>query len=313
MSCAFITNKSLCSDRGCLIDIPALGSPPFLPEDTVVRAGTSCQRLHRHDLLPLHRAISLGNVEQIAMLCELNISVNERDPVELLTPMNYAVRCFLKKPNLVAPIVKILLSHPCIQPDIPDKDNKTPLMYACLRENVVLARELLLSNKVNINAVGGLYNETVLFMVVHEYFGNRSILDLLLKRIDLDVNLGNCFGETPLYKAITKGDTQTACSLIAHPNTYINLKIDGKTFLDLAYLLEDHVAVKCIFDSYEQSKRAAFVVLMAGHPRAGAKSPARFFPVKFLKNTAFFVLRSKPVAPRVQKKHDILSRFCCSQ
>lgn len=268
------------------------------------------QRKHQHDKLPLHRAVIGKNIPEISRLCSLNVDPNIRDAVDKKTPLCWAMQhvgyMSDRETDQIVRIIKILLAHPAINPNIPDSEG-TPLMIACEqlwnKKNFSVLKALLASKKVNVNTRFGYYCETPLYRVVGaSSFIDRTILQLLLGRADINPSIPTIHGITPLHRTIQRGDTKAACMLIAHPNTQFNVKLkgqlhekfEGMTPIELARSLDNKQVVQHILDAYEQSKKAAIMVLMAHHNRAGVHCIARIISTQTLKALANFVLKAKP-------------------
>lgn len=275
---------------------------------------------HQHDNLPLHRAVMNDNVHEVAELCALNRDLNVQDAVDKRTPLCIAVV------NDSVDIVKILLAQAHVDPNIPDKE-KTPLMHAF--ENAwsdndhEMVKVLLSSSKLNINAIAHYSGNTVLGQMITGYSPLDMIgLSLLLKRLDLNTNVLDYWGNLLLYEEINQGRAELACMLIAHPNTRLDWrvksgrckKIYGMTAIEIAYLRGNKRVVKYILDVYEQSKRAAIMLLMAHHERVGTRSPAAIIPFPILKELAAgFIVRRKPCPLGEMSQYRNYANRCCIQ
>lgn len=114
---------------------------------------------------------------------------------------------------------------------------KTPLMYACEKRNLAVAK-LLLEYRADIDLQS--YDEdTALIMAVSgsidniEENGNKEIVELLLKQ-GANANLQNEDGYTALLIAVSSGNKEIV-QLLLENGADINIKnIDGKTAWSLA-------------------------------------------------------------------------------
>lgn len=335
ISCLFVTRAQASCD--CWMDSPnnvSNYSHTETEEERRIRVEKYNEKLKQNDKLPLHRAIQRCDLQEVARLCAMNVDVNMKNAIDKETPLCLAIRHYrwrdLIKKNDLLEIIKTLLAHPHINPNMcapynDDYHEVTPLILACDAGNVLIVKELLSHNKINVNATP--------YKIPYEYYApatalstalyryrmdnktsRRTILELLLNHADINPNIGSL-----LNNAIKAGDTQNVKLLVAHPHTQLNLvkKVDYQspaiTPVELAHSLGNKSYVTYILDAYEQSKKAAIFILMAHHKRAGVNSPARVIPAQTLKGFAYFVLRNKPCNSFKMKEYrEYANSYACS-
>lgn len=142
-------------------------------------------------MLDLVNSIECGDIEKVKHLLSLDSTdPNQTNQETGETALHLAVD--LGYPD----IVKQLLIHPKTNSNTFNRDGFTPFHLAVYNQNEECVELFLSSNKfVDINLQTRTYNsETVLHMVETE-----EILRLLLRRSDLNVNIQNSEGQTPLH------------------------------------------------------------------------------------------------------------------
>jgi hypothetical protein len=146
----------------------------------------------------LLEAVRMGNekrVKELLHLPEINVNIADKDGN---TPLHLAV----KKGN--KEIVEILLKADNIELEFKNKPfGHTPLHEAIHQGNLGIIAALI-SQGANVNAASEMFNETPLYLAV--IIGNQAATEALLTVKDIDVNIANNQGNTPLHTAVSRGD-----------------------------------------------------------------------------------------------------------
>lgn len=127
-------------------------------------------------------------------------------------------------------VVKFLLAQYDIDINTKNKENITPLHIACDTNNLKLAKVLLKNKKININAVAKRHLTPFnLILLKFERSRKRNInaekiAFLLLSRKDIDVNIGNDCGITPLHYACHVGRYGNVRLLLDFANVDISIR-----------------------------------------------------------------------------------------
>jgi ankyrin repeat protein len=149
-------------------------------------------------------------------------------------------------------IVELLLSAVNIDPDVPDSEGSTPLMYACWGGHVSIVRQLLARDDVDCNSLGSGWTP----LTIACKFGHIEIVNLLLDKDDVDVNLSNG-RSTPLITAVETGLVEVVESLLTRVDLKPNIvnnhgdhALGYAVFLgkvDIVKLLLDHPGIDLNF------------------------------------------------------------------
>lgn len=114
--------------------------------------------------------------------------------------------------------------------DIVDIDEVTPLMHAIYNDKIEAA-QFLISNISNINAVNKL-GQTALMMAAQE--GRKEIIEILVKRKDVDIDLADNQGMTPLMNSVYNNHIEITRLLISKIKNINAASEDGITALIIA-------------------------------------------------------------------------------
>lgn len=103
------------------------------------------------------------------------------------------------------------------------------LDIAFLENKIEIAKLLLSRHDINVN-LQDKEGQTPLYRAC--YYGRTEVVQLLLEQPNINVNIQNTYGETPLYIACCYGHTEVIKLLLSHPKIDVNLQgINGKTLL----------------------------------------------------------------------------------
>lgn len=117
--------------------------------------------------------------------------------------------------NATLPLMKALLSMPCIDINAKDHTNQTSLSLATQYGHTAAVDLLLTSPRVDVNILDS-YNRSPLCHAAQNGF--EPIVDALLKVPDIDVNSGILYEDTPLYLSIANGHEAIAMKLLNGTN-----------------------------------------------------------------------------------------------
>lgn len=175
-----------------------------------------------HGFAPIHYAT--GSAEVTSMLLDSEgVDENCRDDEDLETPLHHAARLGNKE------VIEILINNGAFI-DVQSGLGETPLTIAVaqgFREIV----SLLLESGANPN-LAGLHGETALHIAAAS--GDEFIANLLLK-YGAFVNATEDVGDAPLHWAVRESHEKVISVLLKHPEVDVNLaNEDGETPLHLA-------------------------------------------------------------------------------
>ena len=129
-------------------------------------------------------------------------------------------------------IVKLLLEHGARVNPV-DREGKTALMWACIRGQEDVVREILEASVLDLDLnVGDKTNNTALLYAAS--CGHAGIVQRLIaamKRFGLDVDKKNAQGMTPILEATKQGHDLCAQALITEGKASLTIR-DPKTFLN---------------------------------------------------------------------------------
>jgi len=110
-------------------------------------------------------------------------------------------------------VVKALLGCKATNPSLGDVSNRSPLCYAICRGWGEMVKELVARPDLDLNEspVGG--GPTALSLAVGS--GDDEVVRILLERDDVDVNLADAHGRSPLWHAMESGNEVIAKILVA--------------------------------------------------------------------------------------------------
>lgn len=145
-------------------------------------------------------------------------------------------------------MISELLSHG-FDADAKDSSHQTPLWWAASQGHEAVVSLLLLQSHVNVNnrglalsdKYGGETFGTSLGIAAAE--GKDKIVKLLIQREDVDVNLPNEAGESPLFVPIERGYSKVVELLLTRRDIEVNSRNTfGKTPLCVAARFDDNIA-----------------------------------------------------------------------
>jgi len=99
----------------------------------------------------------------------------------------------------------------------------TPLHLACFYSNIDIIKLLLSYPDINVNIQDNNGN-TPLHLPCSDELVNINVVELLLAHPDIDVNIQDKYENTPLYKACYNNNINIIRLLLAHPNINVNIK-----------------------------------------------------------------------------------------
>ena len=117
-------------------------------------------------------------------------------------------------------VVKILLTSPAIDVNCAGDGGITALYMACFKGNVSVVRELLACSTLNVNHAIDRVSATALLRAAE--FEHDCIVELLIAFPDIDVNVANSKGHTPLYAASRRGCSKVVALLLTVPSLNVN-------------------------------------------------------------------------------------------
>lgn len=182
--------------------------------DFLISNGVDVNAVNEHGSTPLFIAVSNGNYEATELLLKANgIKVNQT--INGFTALHVAVM------NQFVPIVKLLLSHPNLNPNFGTADGATPLHFAAMMGLTEEAKLLIDDPRTDINAP---QHDPVYSGATPLHFAamqaQTEVVEYLLKtkktRINAILDRGDYEGFTPLHFAVLNPDA---------PNVYSTIKL----------------------------------------------------------------------------------------
>ena len=205
----------------------------------------------------LNYACKIGNIEIVKLLIKDNTNINLKDTINR-TPLRRAAK------NGHLEIVKLLIKKNA-DPNIEDRHGLTPLLASLEFEKYKVA-EFLLENDfffqlININSKTKTGNTALILASLKE---NVKIVNILLQRKGIDINIQNCWKNTALICASKKGNKEIVKLLIERKEIDINIQNDlGNTalieasnnkYLNIAFILS-HYKNKKLKSKKEKKKK----------------------------------------------------------
>ena len=194
--------------------------------------------VYKHPLLIELRQRHLDNIKKL-LAHDTNLKINAQDE-HGYAALHYIAPLHLDFGRSIGSFLLKLLDYPGIDVNITDNHGNTPLHWAAWFGNVRMVADLLfisVDNETKIiqpNAQNK-YGETALH---HAAKLGREVCvrDILLKRTDIKPNIkDHRAGNTPLHEAAKNGHTEIVTALLAHQDINPNLRNDaGFTPLQLA-------------------------------------------------------------------------------
>ena len=144
------------------------------------------------DRIPLHFAAEGGHAEMVELLLDQpKVDINFKDQQGQTAVFKAAYQGREE-------VVSLLLQQKDIDVNAASNDGFTPLLQAIFGDYNKIIRLFLARPELDVNASDTTHNQTPLWMAAS---GDKGILEELLKRKDIDVNLPGHYGETPLGRA----------------------------------------------------------------------------------------------------------------
>jgi ankyrin repeat protein len=182
--------------------------------------------------------INKSNFEAIELLSKLpSIDINIKDDNYKETPLHIAVA------SQESEIVSILLKHPDIDVNAQNIRGETPLMYGIPVAQPEIIQLLLDHPKIDVNIQTFDEKESALTFAI-QYLQSVK-LDMLLEKIDIQINIQNKNGHTPSHTAVLLKHNFMISILSSHYNFEIDaVDLNGQSALHLAVDKDNVQAVK---------------------------------------------------------------------
>lgn len=180
-------------------------------------------------MTPLLHAAQKGYTEQAKVLLKNGADPNYRIPSTGLSPLAAAVA------EGHDDIVQILLQKYKADPNIPDAQGRTPLMYAVEHDRDEAVR-LLLKYKADVNATD---NNGMTPLMYAAAKGDSGILNRLFRQKTIRLHQPDDVNRTPLFYAIYAPSTQPAQQLLLRGADINHVDLQGNTPLMAAILARD--------------------------------------------------------------------------
>lgn len=174
----------------------------------------------------LHLAASRGDSEVISEMLKHGANPNIKITNNEDTPLYIAVH-FRK-----IDVIKTLLSHPNVDPNLKRADGYTPLLTAAYNGDIEILKILLTNDRVDRNVVRVQSNSSALMLAA--YRGHANIVAELIKDKDVDLKILNTNGETALHLAVSKGHLEVVNLLLKNGMDPSLKNKNGKSAFDLA-------------------------------------------------------------------------------
>ncbi len=180
-------------------------------------------------MTPLLHAAQKGYTEQAKVLLKNGADPNYRIPSSGLSPLAAAVA------EGHDDIVQLLLQKYKADPDIPDAQGRTPLMYAIEHDQDEAVR-LLLKQKADVNATDNHGMTPLMYAVAKD---NLNILNRLFRQKTIRLHQPDDLNRTPLFYSIYAPTTQSAHQLLLRGADINHVDLQGNTPLMAAILAQD--------------------------------------------------------------------------
>jgi len=177
----------------------------------------------------LMTAVECGNYEAMKSLLEhKNIDINLSNDYGGTALMYATSNAVDNKEN-----VHILVTKPDINLNLKDENEETAFLLSIKCKNIKIAKYLVKQKQIDINSKN-IFGDCPLLLAI-EYPNMHPLVDDLLCRKDIDVNIQNKNLSTPLMLAIQNNYEDIVKKLLSHPNININLKdSDEETALSIS-------------------------------------------------------------------------------
>ena len=192
---------------------------------------------------PLMKSVTTGNVDNVTTLLELGADINmttDRD-VGGFSVLHFAAV------NGDKDIIECLLNHN-ISVNMVNKDDETPLMMACSKQNNIDNVITLLDHKADVNMIKDSGRSALHFAAK---YADSKVVKCLLDH-NISVNVSDRFGETPIQLACEEENSKDKVALLLAYGAETNLT-DGAdeyraSVLHYAAKHSDSETVKCLLD-----------------------------------------------------------------
>ena len=143
-------------------------------------------------------------------------------------------------------VVRLLTTHENVNPNVSDRYGKTPLMEAVQERHIAIVQRLLAFEYIEINAQEH-WDQSALTYAIRLEQNSTQILKLLLACDNIDVNLEDKGGRTPLMVAVESGNEEAIPLLLAHRDIQVNKRNwRGRTALNIAAVLGNTIATQLL-------------------------------------------------------------------
>ena len=143
-------------------------------------------------------------------------------------------------------VVRLLMAHENVNPNVSDCYGKTPLMVAVEERHIAIVQRLLAFEYIEINAQEN-WDWSALFYAIRLEQNSTQISKLLLACDNIDVNLKDMEGRTPLMVAVDSKKEEAIPLLLAHRDIQVNERDwKGQTALYIAAKLRNTKAMQLL-------------------------------------------------------------------
>ncbi|KAG4100127.1 ankyrin repeat-containing domain protein [Neocallimastix lanati (nom. inval.)] len=177
----------------------------------------------------LMTAVECGNYEAMeSLLNHKNIDINITNDYGGTALMYATSNAVDNKRN-----VHMLVSKPDINLNLKDENEETALLLSIKYKNIKIADYLVKQKLIDVNTKN-IFGDCPLLLAI-EYPNMHPLVNTLLQREDIEVNIQNKNLSTPLMLAIQNNYEDIVKKLLAHPKIDINLKdSDGESALTIS-------------------------------------------------------------------------------
>lgn len=190
---------------------------------------------NKEGLTPLHVSSRFNNIEVVKLLLsrpEINVNTIATEKVYKETPLHSAT----ERVNIE--VVEMLLDHPDIDPNIKNKDQDTPFFLACKFGNIDILKLFLKYDNIDVNIPNSVPETPLTYLISTNSVYQIDVLwndTNFASRVD--INAQDDVGRTALHYACKSFDGETIIPiLLSHPNIDPNIKdIKGSSPISYAY------------------------------------------------------------------------------
>ena len=272
--------------------------PEFIYEELTHEGQTIGGCVYKQPLIVALRQRHLSSANEL-LINEKNLKINDKDK-HGYSALHYIAPLHLDFGRSIGSFLLKLLDYPGIDVNITDNHGNTPLHWAAWFGNVRMVADLLfisVDNETKIiqpNAQNK-YGETALH---HAAKLGREVCvrDILLKRTDIKPNIkDHRAGNTPLHEAAKNGHTEIVTALLAHQDINPNLRNDaGFTPLQLA--MQGGAAASADSDASFQAQHPELWLWLSEEHRQQLLESSRLSPAELQRARAEIIalLRAHP-------------------